>query len=483
MRALTRLVVLGFLTAVAGQAWAQQVGEQAPDLEMPTAENSERTGSMLDVFKNRVIVLMLWHSTDSTSVELFPMLNDLHEKYRKRGVVIIAVTEEKKEKAESTAKGKQAKFIVGFGFDPGEKWRFPAPAYAYIIDPRGIIAHARFHAGDDLEGKIKEVIDKTKPLGSDEQSVKNRFAKLAEMMQKEQFGRAYTLMRELRLIADDKEAGKQFDGTMKQIKEGVDKWLKQARDDIAAKNYKPACARLAEISIRFIGTEKEAKDLKDDAEREIGKLQGDNETKAIMKKALDNAKGELKNDQAADLETVEQYLDARELYRQVIEESTGTDAAKAAQEAIDRINSDPRIQGDMQKLAAAEQAQRWCDLAERFERVELFDLARKQYERVISEHPDSRAAQKARERLDKLPDKEAAALAMAEKKAADKVDKEAKAKAAKEARDKEDAQKPKDKTKKTDKKKSGDKDKEPEPPKPKPEPDRPRPGGKPGPRP
>ena len=90
------------------------VGEPAPDLQVTLSErrSSDKTVSLFDRYTSRVIVLYYFSSMDSRSTELFPMLSALDEKYRPRGVAIIALTREKRENAEDTVEEHGATFKV-----------------------------------------------------------------------------------------------------------------------------------------------------------------------------------------------------------------------------------------------------------------------------------------------------------------------------------------------------------------------------------
>jgi hypothetical protein len=460
MNATIRLLAGAVLAGVLAAASAQEVGERAPDLELRGGEGEQSSSvPLLERYKNRIIVLVFWRSIDAGSVELFPMLNALHENYLKRGVVLIGLTDEKKEKADATYKGKEGKFTHYTGINPEDPYRFPAPAYAYIIDIHGNIAYARFHAGSGLEERIKEVMAKGPPVGADEQSVKLRVTKLAQLLNKGDLGRAYTIFRDLKAVVEEKEGplAEQLQQLDEQFKQGAQAWLKRARDQVTVRDYKPACRALAELDVRFVDS-----DIQEEVDREIGRLQGDNNTKEMIRQALDNAEGELRNDDAAALEESRLYLDALEVYREVTEEYEGTEAAKVARSAIERLNSDPAVQQDIQKLKAAEQAERGYDLGDRFARVDLFDLARQQFEKVVREHPDTLAAKKARDRLDNLEEEEKNPAAAAQRRAAKALEQK---KAKSGAKDRPRGERPKSKKAPKPEKPKPD---EPKPPPPKP---------------
>jgi tetratricopeptide (TPR) repeat protein len=135
----------------------------------------------------------------------------------------------------------------------------------------------------------------------------------------------------------------------------------------------------------------------------IGQMSADRELKKLIREALENAEGELLNDQAAGLEDDEYYVDAKEIYEKVIKEHADTDAAQEAERRLERIERDTTIQKKIAERRAREQAVRWLDIGDRFAALKLYDEAREHYQRLIREHPDTLAAARAKERLSALP--------------------------------------------------------------------------------
>jgi tetratricopeptide (TPR) repeat protein len=159
------------------------------------------------------------------------------------------------------------------------------------------------------------------------------------------------------------------------------------------------CQILAEISVRFAGTE-----VAVSADDERGRLMGDGKVKPKMLKAIENAKGGLLNDRAAESETTGRYLESLKLYRTVTEDFPDTDAARTASESLDRLTADPKVQDTIRGLRATEEAERWLDIGDRFAKIEMYGKAREYYQRVLDTHPGTQAAPKAQERLARVPE-------------------------------------------------------------------------------
>lgn len=381
--------------------WEAKIDEPAPPIKAASFMNIDGDVS-LERFKNRIVVLFFFRTDDSPSMdEAVPLLNRLHKEMGSQGVVIIGLTPEKKEKAESIIKGKQIKFAVGFEAKYDETYKPPGPPYVYLITPTSKVAN-RFHAGDDLEGKLKTQLRQTPPEGADTKSLQNRLRRARQALNDKQIGKAHTLAKDVStLVEKESSLGRRVADLMEKIDEAAQKWLEEAKASAKAKDHDKAVQILAELSVRFEGTK-----IGGDADDEIGRLLADREVKPKVKKAKDNAKGELLNDQAADSEASKRYLEALKDYRAVTEKYSNTEAAKTAEDAIERINSDPSAQQIIANLRADEQADRWLDIADRFAKVEMHGQAREYYQRIVEVYPTARATAKARERLEKLPEEE-----------------------------------------------------------------------------
>jgi tetratricopeptide (TPR) repeat protein len=448
-----RLAACGMCALLAGTALAQQIGEEAPELLVPKSERGGKDAiSIFDLYPNRILVLYYFSTFNSQSVDFLETLKDLDEKYGPRGVTFVGLTRQKKELFEKVLSergyGVMFPIIYGSGLGQQQVWRFPTPGMTYIIDTHRRIAYGRFDATDareNLEEKIQAVLARTPTLTATEEVQARNTQKLVDYIAQGDFGRAYTLAKGFKDIFRDKEDADQEEQAaeyLRQISLGAQKQLESARDDLKAEKYDDAARKLAELSVRLTGLEEDKdqrghhrrstrssrrsrgrrgssqrqverardfRDIKEDVELEIGRMESDNYSKAIVLKALDNARGEVRNDQAAECMEVGQYSEARRLYRSVLEDFAETAAAQAAQEALDRIENDPEMKKAIAKAEATEQAERWYELGDRFAQFDMFDKSRAYFEKVIKEYPSSTAAEDARDRLVHLGEDEQAA--------------------------------------------------------------------------
>ena len=375
------------------------IGERAPELYAGAWLNTEGTPT-LDRFKNRIIVLFFFRTDDSSADTIAPV-GELHKKLAGSGVVVIGLTPQKKDAAESAVKGKQVKFAVGYEAQTEARYQVGSFPTVFLIDPSGTLVN-RFHPDDDLEGKVRGQIARTPPSGADAGALKKRFESAKAAVKDKEYGRAYTLAKDVASVAEANSAlSKAAAELLKQIDTSAKKWLEEAKELLKKEDTAKACHILAELSVRFVG-----ESLATDAETEIGKFMGDLKVKPVLRKEIDEGKARLLLDQATDHEAAERYPETMEVYRQVAEQYPDTETRKLADAALDRIAGDEKAKEAVAKRRAEEEADRWLDLGERFSRVAMYDEAKEYYERVLAQHPKSRAAARAKDLLKKLPEPE-----------------------------------------------------------------------------
>ncbi len=405
MTAYCRVLVASLVLATAAVACGQEIpnlphavlGEKAPGIWYFNSDK-DKGENLMDKYRDKVLILFFFRTDNSASDEAVPVVNKIYKNFQKKGVDVIAFSPEKKERVEQYVKAKEMNYTFGAGGLLHLIYDIPAPPYVCLIDTQGVFT-ARFHALDNLEDRLQAQLQKTPPRGADPESLKKRLKQAQTLLDGNDVGRAFTIARDINGIADKESSlADNVKKLMDKATEEAKKLLSEAKKNAEAKEYDKAFKVLADLSVRFENT-----DLQKDVEVELSRLLGDRDLKPRVQRAKDNAKGELLNDEAADLAEVDRYIEAIERYRDVTEKYPDTEAAKKAEAAMDKLNSDPKVKVEITKRSEADEADRWLDLGDRYRRAKLYAQARDYYEKVISTHPDSRAAGKAKERLSDLP--------------------------------------------------------------------------------
>lgn len=431
MRAIGKWWTLGLIMALAATAAAQKVGEPAPEIPYrPEDERDrEREGERFAIseLRGRIAVLFFFRSTNPESIDAMPIVAGIHRAHRTEGVRVVLLTPEKKEKVQGTLAAQNLDDVpLYYGADMSDLYQVVSYPYVFIVDPAGIIRW-KGHPLDDLAARVKEQIRKTPPIGADQEALAAKLSRAEELLGKGEPGRAFTLaMKVLRVTEEGSPMNERARALKDKLIEAGKKWLEECRTAYREGDHKKACRIAAEVSVRFQTDARQGpeKDLVAEADTEIGRLRGDINTKDMVMRAVENARAEIKNDEAAELEANKEYLSAVRLYRQVMDDFPKSDAGRAAKQALERIQADPRIQALIRRDRSEAQAERWLSIAERYERVRMFAQAREQYQKIIKEHPRSAAATRAKEALRKLPKDDAEASTRREDTTARRADSE-----------------------------------------------------------
>ncbi len=378
------------------------IGEPAPPLRVQ--QDNSRRGKPEDIIeRNRrsLLVLVFFRTNDPVSQELLPGIMKLGNDLASKGLKLILLTDERKEKADSYLKGKSysGEYVAQIWLE----WPYNVPAVprAYIIDPDGILV-THFHAADRFEQRIREQLAKTPPPGADPAALEARLDKAGEALQANKIGRAYTIAHDIETFA---AKGSPLADRASKLRERIEaaarNKLSEARTLAGDKKFDEAVKIVAEMSVGFAGSK-----VAEESDTEISRLSSDREVKAKVKTALDNARGELMIDQASDHEAAGRFVEAIRMLRDVSNRYPDSAVAKKAEDEVDRINNDPRAQSEIVARRNEEEAERWFDIAERFAKVGMYGKAREYFELVREKHPRSRVATDVPKRLKDLPEAE-----------------------------------------------------------------------------
>jgi tetratricopeptide (TPR) repeat protein len=311
-----------------------------------------------------------------------------------------------KEKVDQLLQSKQYPMYYAYGPTPDERWSVTSVPRAYIVDTNFVVTWIG-NPKDNFEERVRHQMTKTPPTGSNPAAVQRKSEQLSKLVADKRFGKAYTIARSLReIVGEEPNARTALETAMKQIEEGARQQIDEIRRGIEAKSWRDAAKAAAELFIRFEGNQ-----VSKDADTEIQKILADRDGKAIMRKALDNARGEMKMEQAVELQEAKQFLEATKVYEQIVEKYPETDVANEARSAIDRLKNDAAIQRATREARIVSEADRLLEIGERYAKVSMVAEARQTYEKIVADYPNSRAAMRAKELMNALPKADGAAKA------------------------------------------------------------------------
>jgi hypothetical protein len=295
--------------------------------------------------------------------------------------------------------------------------------YVALVDPRGVLVW-RGVPDDRLEQRLADLIERSKPPLGDQRWLDRRYRKAERFLNQGDYGRAFTVARDLFRMTDDSHAEhSKSEALMPRCVEAAERGLTEAIQAERDGDLEEAARIVAQIAVRFHDPDeaeggdrdrpgqgqgpgqrnRQNESINRRAELEIGRMNGNRELKALIREARNNAEGELQIDYAKDYEDDDFYIEAKRIYEDVVEDFEDTDAAKEAKRRLRRIERDKSIREKVAQRRARDQAVRWLDIGERFATLKMYDEARERFERIITEHSDTVAAERAKELLAELP--------------------------------------------------------------------------------
>lgn len=423
-------LVAGLSLAIAAQAQEPAViGKKCPDF----LYGDDRTKPIkfdIDDYRGWYVVFYFWRTNNLESVQMYQKFYGEQGKYKQRGVRFIAFCTDTKQRVEDYAKEKSFEQfeLQFFGRAFSELFLATHEPFVVIIDPLGTILW-RGDAGNRFTDRLDYFIQGMPALASDEKYIGMLFRDAEKAESAKELGKAYSYARFVSHITEDGgQENTRAKSLMDKLEGAAATWLKDA---IAAQNagdLEKAAHIVAQISVRFgrdpdedDGTrrqrpggdrnnqqnnenEQEQKSqLIKDTEAEAGRMFGDRKLREIIQKEVKNARGELANEWAEQLERRELFEKAREVYKRNKDKFKETEAGKAAEAAYERMTKDKKINQAIETARNEEMAWRHFDLGERYQAAELYDTAREHFEKVIKDYPKARIASWAKEKLEKLP--------------------------------------------------------------------------------
>ena len=153
-----KVIILCILIA-GGNIYAQiKIGEKAPELFLEEIYNSNNPEiPTLKDWEDNIVVLYFWATWCKPCVSSFQKINELHKKYEKENVKIIAVTDDEKERLEAFLSKANADFLIGR--DNSKKtftnYNVSTRPNIYILDKQGIVIYQGSEISEEM---IEEVL-------------------------------------------------------------------------------------------------------------------------------------------------------------------------------------------------------------------------------------------------------------------------------------------------------------------------------------
>lgn len=202
-----------------------EVGDTAPQVVAKNWLNLPPGMSRIteNDLQGQILVLEFWLSTGDTCQRVVPLLNGLDEKYKDRGVVLLALSSEKKSEVGEFVKKQEVQYICG----SDARWTFTAYGIDKIptivmVDPEGKVAFMGHNPIQALE-KLTKLIKQSPPQGSfRERAAKSALKKAAKYLESEKYSKAADMYERIAHAYDGRPWGQEAEAKLQSMKADKD---------------------------------------------------------------------------------------------------------------------------------------------------------------------------------------------------------------------------------------------------------------------
>lgn len=157
IKLLSKAAFFTFAVAASLCAGAVEVGQAAPDFDLPGASGSVK----LSDYKGKVVYVDFWASWCGPCKQSFPWMNDMQTRYSSKGLNLVAVNvDQKPDEAKAFLNDNTAKFTVAYdqaGKTPKAYAIKGMPTSVLIgADGKVLMVHSGFK--DDQRGELEKQI-------------------------------------------------------------------------------------------------------------------------------------------------------------------------------------------------------------------------------------------------------------------------------------------------------------------------------------
>ncbi|HYO07952.1 MAG TPA: TlpA disulfide reductase family protein [Tepidisphaeraceae bacterium] len=392
--------LIAFIAPAPPASGAVQVGD-APELKTVALDG---TRIDLSTLRDKIVLIDFWIATSQANKENERALAELHKVYEEKGVAFIGIAAHPKADvlrqviADLGVTWPQV-HVPTWREGLGAQWGVPRVNWVYLIAPGGKVVFI----GD--ASKVKERLDwalETYPpkLVSDDVLAKAKQdleTVEALLNDKDRDGAVRKFTRIAEEATKDREFARRAMAVREKINEAADAMLREVDDLVAARRFAAAAQRLRELLSVMAGLPTASL-----ARQHLAELVSRPEIQHELAEADRREKAQAALDEARKLRDAGQEDEAYARFRAVAEDFKQTPAGQAAAEAAKAYESDPAFVRRNKDRAAATRAKPALNLAENYLAAGRPEMARKKYEEVVKEFPDTTFAETAKAALARI---------------------------------------------------------------------------------
>jgi hypothetical protein len=287
----------------------------------------------------------------------------------------------------------------GFRGGLSAEWGCTRLPFSFLIGPDGTVLWA------DMKSTVASIVDaqmlQHPPQLVDPDVLKKANTDLDDveklLADKDREGAVKKFTRIADEAGKDKDFARRAAATREKVNAAADSMLAEVDDMIAAKQFAPAASRLRELLSVMSGLPTASL-----ARTKLAELMSKPEVQRELRNADERDRADAAIAAARKLRDANEVEEAYLKFKAVAADYPDTPAGKTAADAVKAYEADPNFLKRMKDHIAAPRARAALNLAENYKSAGKIDQARKKYEEVVHDFPDTSFAETAKRELDTL---------------------------------------------------------------------------------
>ena len=401
---ITRSVVVTLIVALASLAArpvsAQQVAVGQPvQLDMKSIDGQALTSKNL---QGKVLVLDFWATWCGPCMREVPHMAEINTNLGPKGVQIIGISLDDNVGAMKSViqeKGMKWLHVHAGAKQLSAQFGVRGIPSVFIISPDGVLRWNGHPA--QMDQPLADILQKYPPTLVDPKVVKAAREQLTEVDKRLAGGDAKGALKLMARIPEDASKDADFakaaDATKVKLDDAAQEMLQAADADEAAGRFKEAAQRLRELSISLAGLP-----VGDDAKKKLNTLMLKPEVKQAIESAEKDAKAANAVDAAKKLQAAKKHEQAYEQFKQVAKAFAGTPSGDEASKLAGAYESDAAFMKRLNDQQVGGKAKAALSVARSYAGAGRKEQAKKKYQSIIAEYPNTDYAKTAQTELSAL---------------------------------------------------------------------------------
>jgi thiol-disulfide isomerase/thioredoxin len=162
-----KFLLIPLIVAAASAAQSVEIGKPAPSLGSTatvTPDNPKGPAVSLSALKGKVVLIDFWATWCGPCVAAIPHVQELHNKYGDKGLIVIGHTDGSSKNLQQFIKDKKITYQISLGNTIGDQWGVTGIPHVFIVDVAGNVAWEG-HPAELKDEVIETQLKRVKPMG------------------------------------------------------------------------------------------------------------------------------------------------------------------------------------------------------------------------------------------------------------------------------------------------------------------------------